>query len=86
MKMKWGAMGWYSRLEILGPSSERAIRVAALARNLHFFFPGIATGFTAVFLIRRNYTATRFMCAAFFFMFGHNLLLHPIFGKLTFRS
>jgi len=35
-------------------SSERAIRVAALASNLHLFMAGITTGLTAVFLIVRN--------------------------------
>jgi hypothetical protein len=68
----------------LDPSSERAICVPAFAGNLYFFFPGIATGLTAVFLIVRNHTDTRFVCAPFCFVFSHNLLLHLILANELF--
>jgi hypothetical protein len=77
MKMKRERGEDAHRLDVFGPLSERAIFVPALARDLYFFFPGIATGLAAVFLIVGNYTATGFVCAPFWFVFSHSLLLHP---------
>jgi hypothetical protein len=64
-------------------SSEQAVGVAALAGNLYFFFPSIATGLTAVFLIVRNWTAAGFVRTLFRLVFRHDLRLLPVLASLA---